>query len=68
MPISAAVRRIGLKVANAYSDGEYDRVGCYWNPDRSASIDIAKYNGYSPVFGVKVAQEVEHRSAPSVWA
>lgn len=42
---------MGRKVSDAFDDGEYDRVGRYWDDTRSSFVDIAKYAG-SPAEGM----------------
>jgi antitoxin YqcF len=51
MPISEADKRVGLKVADAFDDGEFDRVARFWTEDESAFVDVAKYDG-SPGPGI----------------
>jgi hypothetical protein len=51
MPISEADKRVGFKVADAFDDGEFDRVARFWTDDESAFVDIAKYDG-SPGPGI----------------
>lgn len=63
MPISDAVKRVGLKVADAFGDGEYDRVARYWDDDRSTFIDIAKYDD-SPAGGVTSYSTLGLSAAP----
>lgn len=63
MPISEADKRVGLKVAEAFDGGEFDRVARFWTDDESAYVDVAKYDG-SPGPGIVAYSTLGLSAAP----